>query len=207
MIAGGIWKGDILIGDLEDVEKLDASEIHPRRINAKEVLTPQKREDFRFPIADGTAKLLGRDYKFREPTPRRAQTVKTEDFNRGLEGKLGESQLAEPTDDAEARRDFWSIHGDFIYRHHIEPRVQLYVPKKEAFSIPLKCIDVTRATYTNLDVTQEKRVDDDWNVDSNRSLSNSWKGFTQFALLKEKSPKGHMWSGERLIQNTHHHMW
>ena len=38
LIAGGIWKGDILIADLEDLEKLDASDIYSRRVNAKEVL-------------------------------------------------------------------------------------------------------------------------------------------------------------------------
>ena len=43
LIAVGIWKGDILIADLEDLEKLDASEIYPRRIKAKEVLISQKR--------------------------------------------------------------------------------------------------------------------------------------------------------------------
>ena len=49
---------------------------------------------------------------------------------------------------------------------------------------------MTRATYTNLDVLQDKRIDDYWNVDSNRHLSDSWKGFTKFTLLKEKPPKG-----------------
>ena len=42
LIAGGIWKGDILIADLEDLEKLDASEIYPRRIKAKEALKSQR---------------------------------------------------------------------------------------------------------------------------------------------------------------------
>ena len=46
-----------------------------------------------------------------------------------------ESQPTESTDDAEARADFWSIQGDFIYRHHNEPRVQLHVPKEETFPI------------------------------------------------------------------------
>ena len=46
-----------------------------------------------------------------------------------------ESQPTESTDDAEARADFWSIQGDFIYRHHHEPRVQLHVPKEETFPI------------------------------------------------------------------------
>ena len=36
LVAGGMWKGEILIADLEDLEKLDASQICPRRINAKE---------------------------------------------------------------------------------------------------------------------------------------------------------------------------
>ena len=109
-------------------------------------------------------------------------------------------QPAESTDDAERRADFWSIQGDFIYRHHKEPRVQLNVPKEETFPVPLKYMDVTRSTYTDLDVMQEKRFDDYWNVDSNRSLSDSWKDFTKFTLLKEKPPKKCMWTGERLTK-------
>ena len=114
-------------------------------------------------------------------------------------------------DDAEARADFWSIQGDFICRHHSEPRVQLYVPKEEAFTTPLKYIDVTRSTHTDLDVMQEKRIDDCWNIDSNRSSSDSWKGLTKFTLLKEEPRKGQMWSGERLtkVQTTTRpdHVW
>ena len=45
--------------------------------------------------------------------------------------------------------------GNFIYRHHVEPRVELYSPREESFPIPLKYIDVTRTTHTNLDVKQE----------------------------------------------------
>ena len=63
------------------------------------------------------------------------------------------------TDDAEARADFWSVQGDFIHRHHNETRVQLYVPKEKTFPIPLKHIDVTRSTHTDLDVMQEKHVE------------------------------------------------
>ena len=59
-------------------------------------------------------------------------------------------------DDVGAKHDFWSITGDFIYRHHVEPRVKLYVPREESFPIPLKYIDVTRNTHTSLDVLLEK---------------------------------------------------
>ena len=75
------------------------------------------------------------------------------------------------------------IQGDFIYLLHNEPRVQLFVQKEETFLNPLKYIDVTRSSHTDLDVMQEKRIDDF--VDSNRSLSDSWKGFTKFIPLKE----------------------
>ena len=83
-----------------------------------------------FPIADGAAKLSGRDYEFQEPTPRREQTVRSEGLSGDIQGESEESQPAESTDDAEARADFWSIQGDFIYRHHNEPSVQLHVPKE-----------------------------------------------------------------------------
>ena len=43
LIAVGIWKGDILVADIEELEKLDASEIYPRRLNAKEVLITHRR--------------------------------------------------------------------------------------------------------------------------------------------------------------------
>ena len=52
---------------MEELEKLDASEIYPRRINAKEIWISLKGGEIAFPIADGTAKLSGRDNEFREP--------------------------------------------------------------------------------------------------------------------------------------------
>ena len=81
---------------------MDASAIYPRRINAKEVLISQKGKDFLFPVADETAELSGRDYQFLEPTPRREQTAKSEDFGGGLQGKPGVSQPTESKDDAES---------------------------------------------------------------------------------------------------------
>ena len=91
-------------------------------------------------------------------------------------------------DAGEAINDFWFMSGNFIYRHHVEPRVKLYSPKEESFSIPLKYIDVSRIARTNLDVKQQRRIDDYWNIDGPRDLSDSWTSFTQFTLLEEKHP-------------------
>ena len=59
LIAGGIWKRDILVADMEmeDLEKFDASDFYPRRINAKEILIRQKDDEFIFPFVDGAGKL------------------------------------------------------------------------------------------------------------------------------------------------------
>ena len=122
---------------------------------------------------------------------------------------LGESEgsLPQPHDSfpdaGEAIDDFWSMSGSFIYRHHVEPRVKLYSPREESFPIPLKYIDVTRTTHTNLDVKQEKRIDDYWNIDGSRDLPDPWTISTQFALLEEKPPDGHMLFGCRLTRKQH----
>ena len=99
-------------------------------------------ENLFFLVADGSAKLPGRDYEFQEPTLRREFTVRRENLSGESHGDREEFQPEESEDDAEARKNFWSIQEDFIYRHHIEPRVQLYVLKEESFPIPLKYIDV-----------------------------------------------------------------
>ena len=60
LYAVRIWKGDIMVADTEELEEMDASELHAR-INAKEVLTPQRSGNFIFPVADGTVKIFGRE--------------------------------------------------------------------------------------------------------------------------------------------------
>ena len=116
------------------------------------------------------------------------------DFLGESEGSLPQHHDSFP-DAGEAMNDVWSMTGNFIYRHHVEPRVKLYSPKEESFPVPLKYIDVSRTTRTNLDVKQERRIDDYWNIDESRNLSDPWTGFTQCTLLEEKPPNGYMWSG------------
>ena len=58
------------------------------------------------------------------------------------------------------------------YRH-VEARVKLYVPREESFPIPLKYIDVSRTTSTSLDVLSEKNMEDNWNVDGEREITDA----------------------------------
>ena len=127
----------------------------------------------------------------------RDQPVRGEEVSGDVRGESDGSQpIDELIDDREARNDFWSIEGDYIYRHHVEPRVQVYVPKEETFQIPMRYIDVIRSPHTTLDVLQENSLDDNWKIDVNRNLSESWTRFTQFTVLNEKLPDGIMWSGK-----------
>ena len=103
---------------------MDASEIYSKRLNAKEVIFPKDKGEFIFPIADGRIKLLGGDQELRTSTLVRHRPIQGEnniDF-------LGESEGSPPPpphdlfpDASEAINDFWSMSGNFRYRHHVEP--------------------------------------------------------------------------------------
>ena len=88
--------------------------------------------------------------------------------------------------------------GSFIYRHHVEPRVKLYSPSEESFPIPLKYIDVTRPTHTNLDVKQEKNASMIIGISMGQEICLILGQVSHnllYCLLEEKPPDGYMRSG------------
>ena len=97
LYAGRIWKGDILIADTGELEILDASEIHARRLNAKEVLTPKNGQNFHIPDRRWNSQIRG------------------EEHNDVLQGESDGSQpLDKLADDSKVRHDFWTIAGNYI---------------------------------------------------------------------------------------------
>ena len=192
---------------------MDASEIYSKRLNAKDLIFPKLKWKFYFPVADGRIKLPGEDEDLRTPTLIQDRPIRGEshvDFLGESEGSLPPHQDS-LQDAGEAINDLWSMSGNFIYRHHVEPRVKLHSPREESFPIPLKYIDVSRTTHTNLDVMRKRRIDDYWNIDGSRDLSDSLTGITQFTLLEKKPPDGYTWSGERLtgrpVTSRPDHLW
>ena len=139
---------------LKNLENLDASDILSQKTECERSPGNSKEMEKLYSlVADGTAKLSGRDYEFPGThsetwTNRRGARVSEENFSANRK-----SLNRQKWDDAEGRADFWSIQGDFIYRRHNEPRVG--------------------SAHTDLDVMQQKRIDDYWKVDLKRSLSNS----------------------------------
>ena len=183
-----------MVPDIDELGNLDASEIHARRLDAKEIFTPKSGENLKFPIADGTVELSGGD-----------QVIRKSNLIRDLRGESDGSHPSDETrDDAEARNDFWSIEGNFIYRHPGEPRVKIFLLKEELFPLPLRYIDVARRTNANtiLDVLLESRKDDYWKVDGDQNISDPWTGFTEFTILHEKPPDGYAWSTREADKNS-----
>ena len=142
-------------------------------------------DEFICPFADGTAKVSGKDYEFRDTTHRREQNERS---------RQNQQMTLKPVPTSGRSK----VTSSVVIKMNVE--FNSTCRRKKHFPVPLQNIDVTRSTQTDLDVLQEKRIDDYWNVDSSRHLSDSWKGFPKFTLLKERPPKEYMWSGRRLTK-------
>ena len=127
-----------MVADIEELEEMDASELHARRLDAKEVLTPMKGVNNTFPAADGTVNISGEDQDLRTSTliPDSRDCGEEQDNLRGeSDGSSSTPQQDSSWYVGQAKSGFWSISGDFIFRHHVKPRVKLYVPTEKTFPI------------------------------------------------------------------------
>ena len=148
-----------MVADIEELEEMNASELHARSLNSKEVLTPKKGEQFIFPIADGTVKTSGGDQQLRTSTLLPDSPDRGEEQD-NLRGESERSSLTSRQDsswyDGEAKSDFglsqeisftvitWNSESNCTCRLN------------NSFPIALKYIDVTRTTDTTLDVMLDK---------------------------------------------------
>ena len=165
---------------------MDASEIHAKKLNAKDV-TANERWKHHIPNRRWNSKTLWRRLGPENihpnpgsPRPRRRTRKSCRRIGRVFFNPISRLIVVW----------WWSQKWFlvyFIWRHHVEPRVKLYVPREASFPIPRKYIDVTRTTNTTSDMMSEKQIEDYWNVDGDRELSDAWTGFTRFTFLNEKN--------------------
>ena len=155
---------------IEELETINASEIHCERLNAKEVVFPKENGKFIVPVVNGRIKLLGEDQDLRTSTlirPRPSRGESHVDF-------LGESEGSFPPlhdsfpDAGDAINDFRSMSGN--------SNVPQNLIRREKNHSVLKKINVSRTTRTNFDVMQERRIENHWNIDGSRDLFDSWTG-------------------------------
>ena len=60
LYAGAIWKGDIMVAHIEELETMDASEIYSKRLNAKEVIFSQRKSKIHFSSRRWTNQIFWR---------------------------------------------------------------------------------------------------------------------------------------------------
>ena len=140
----------------------------------------QRKWKIHFPVADGRMKFSGGDQELRTPTLKREYQFEekvTEIFLENQKGLFHHLKTHFRMPVSEAVNDFWSMSGNFMYRHHVERRIIPYSTEKHWLL----------QNYKNEfgKVRQERRIDDYWNIDGSRDLSDSWTGFTQFTLVEK----------------------
>ena len=216
-LAGGIESGWTHVALWHHFENAtSARDIEPRKISAHTVDPIQRDGSFIFPLKEG---LLiqpspGQKRKLRqhsyvdwdavdEDDEEEQDTVEDDidepkrDFPDTVADGHDELQPLPGCDDAASspthpeNRDRWSIAGDYLVRHHVKPRKELYVPSEEDIPIPMKFLDVTRFTYTDLDSLSE--------TTPTRELSSWWLGCTKFEILKPPPPPGKVWCNGSLV--------
>ena len=201
LIAEGIWEEDMLITDIEEVEHLDSSE-KIRRLNAKEVMITRKDEAFIFLLADGSAKLSGRDYEFQESTLRRESTIRRENLSGEFHGDREEFQPEETKDDAKSSQRLLVYSRRFQLSSSYWTESSVICAERRIISYSTELHWCSQSYIHNSGcVAQETGIYDSWDVDENRNLSDPWTGSTRFILLNERSPDGYTWSGRDSQRN------
>ena len=134
----------------------------------------------------------------------------------GQRGLLGEWSLPTPQDSfldaGEAINDFWSMSG--TSKTAITWNQESNITRREKNHSLFHCNTLTSPQLrirTWMLYKKAGRIDDYWNIDGSRDLSDSWTGFTQFTLFSETPPEGFLWSGERLTKrqatSRPDHLW
>ena len=166
----------------EELGKKDASEFHARRLNAWELLVSQKVFSST-PLLRGNSKIT-----WKRSWSSRIETKAVSSWREGRSQRIFPRKIGwVPTN----RSTWWR----WSPKWHLVNRRGLHLPSShrtsnsslrvEKISIPLFFWRVQDSSH-KLDVLQEKRIKDYWNVFGYRTLPDSWTRFTKFTLPSEK---------------------
>ena len=140
--------------EIEELENL-ASLKKFGRMNTKEVLITKEMK-----ISYFMQQTVQQNYQ--------EETTNSKNTSGQSHGDREEFQPEEPKDEERIKKDSSgsrrsSERISFIVII-LNREVELYVPREESYPFPLSKIDVTRSTYADLEIAQEKRIYDDLEV-------------------------------------------
>ena len=162
-------------------------------------------ERWQWSVADGTMKTSGGDRRLRPSTWIRDHPERGEEqevFRGESDGLSFPNPLQDDSNMGRCGSPKWFL----VYRRrfHLSSSrwTQSQTVRAERRKISYS-VEVHRRYQNNTYVTWrivEKQIDDYWNVDGQRELSDAWTGFTSFILLNERPPDGYTWSRGRLAR-------
>ena len=223
--AGGKWSGNLKILDRDAMATAETvHEVHPMIIRAPEVkphLQGPKRDQFYFPLVDHEweqPSIKWTDVSSRKSRAAKAREVENQEAEEADEGEdLGEissdSGIEVDADPfaPESSADSWTFTGKMLVRNHRNPRSHMFVPRENNCPIPLKYLDIQRYTFTDIDGSAERYIEDNWVDPGVKTLSEHWTGKTMFDIMYPEPPPGKMIVGGRELrieQTTRpDHLW
>ena len=201
LIVGGSWKGNILTADLEYLEKLDASDFYPPRINAKEVLISQK-------MTNSYSQLQMVQQNCQEETTNSEYPLQSGNHREEWRTRWRNSRRIGRVSTSRSNRWRWSlpISGRSKVTSSVvvtmNPEFNSMCREKKHSLFHWNTL-MLQGPLTLIWTSRKKR-----NVSMiigmsirTRRLSDTWKGFTKFTLLRRKSlPKDICGSRRRLTK-------
>ena len=153
-----IWTGDLMVADMEELQEMDASEIHARRLNAKGSVKADERWQFYFP-----SRRWNSQNTWRRST---SETIHLDQGSSWIEERNKKFFEESHTDSLLQILFKMTLHWMKRKRKMISgllretsfiaitwnPESNCAGRKKNHFAIPLQYIDVTRTTHTSLDI-------------------------------------------------------
>ena len=188
-----------MVADIEELETMDASEIHSKRFNAKEVILPKRNGKIMFPVADGRIKLPGGDQELRTSTLIRDHPIRGE----GQRNFLEESEGSPPSppqdsypDAGEARNDFWPFQQTSYTA--ITLNLELYFTRRKKNHSLFHWNTLTSLELLIRIWMLSKNVASmTIGISQGQEICLILGQVSQLTLLSEKPPDGYMWSGWR----------
>ena len=130
----------------------------PQKFTSKKKYSSKREHEF--PCAKRTLRLPGRS----RTSSTAAGNLEPED---GVEIKEGDKKRRNT-------EGSWSMSGEFVYRHHEQPRLKFYNPDHESLQIPLKYVDVMRQIQTSINKVSEHIIKDLGTEAKGVTLSEDW---------------------------------
>ena len=193
----------MLIADWEELEKHSTSEVHVKRFESRDAQIDTMQRKVRILICrriDQTRFLQQEDQNAEGVSDGKRHPQLARAGGGSLAGvSFPATPQAADRMAIEEKDDFISIQATSIYRRHVAPCCPTYVPSEASLPIRLRLMRQARTNLGN------SIIDDYWNVDGSKTVSEVWPGFTVLKFhrhVHREVTSGHLEGQPKFHQST-----